>query len=185
MDINFNKHFSHGLEFRIFESLPIEDLSSILNIIVYLADFSLDMPLDNPKLSKFWHKLAENCVHNGKGYYIDVYDQNELYQLFNLVYFPKEPLSVCEVLDMIVSHLAEKYKNGVCNQYMIQGKKKIHLESIPEEAVIDSKLEVVNDVIVVKDAPEIREVEKPVVIVEKVAEVVPAIIKKHKFLWCC
>ena len=40
MDINFNKHFCHGLEFRIFDSIPINDIKEILTLLVYLADFS-------------------------------------------------------------------------------------------------------------------------------------------------
>lgn len=181
MDINFNKHFSHGLEFRIFESLPIEDLNNILLIIVYLADFSLDKQLDNPKMSKLWNTITENCVHNGKGYYIDVYSQNELYQLFDIVYFSKEPLPICEVLDRIVEHLSEKYKNGICNQYMIQGRSTIQLESIPEESTITSKLEIIKDVVIIKD----EDVEEAKKIATEVAEAIIPNIKKNRFMWCC
>ena len=121
MDINFNKHFCHGLEFRIFESLPYTDLHDILELLVYLADFSLDKQVDNPKKSPLWHKIAENCVHNGKGYYMDVSDQNDLYELFGLLDYAKEPLTAPEVLDIIIEHIHDTYKDGLCVKCMILG----------------------------------------------------------------
>lgn len=121
MDLNFNKHFCHGLEFRILESLPIQDLEDILILIVHLADFSLNKQIMNPKKSKLWHIITENCVYNGKGYLMDVCNQNELFNLFDLNYLSKEPLSAIEVLGLITQHLYSKYKNGVCVKYMIKG----------------------------------------------------------------
>jgi hypothetical protein len=120
MDINFNKHYCHGLEFRILESLPINLIKDVLLLIVHLADFSLEKPLENPKKSKLWHKLAENCVHNGKGYFIDVSDQNELYKIFDCSYLSKEPIPANEVLDHIHNHLLSNY-TGICVQTMIKG----------------------------------------------------------------
>jgi|688.fasta_scaffold75444_3 hypothetical protein len=121
MDINFNKHFCHGIEFRILESIPIEDLSDILHFLVYLADFSLEISIDNPRKSDLWQKIALECVHNGRGYFMDVSDQNELYKTFNILELAKEPLAVCEVLHLISNELHNKYKNGNCAKCMING----------------------------------------------------------------
>jgi hypothetical protein len=135
MDLNFNKHFCHGLEFRILESLPISDLNEILRLIVHLADFSLNNEVTNPKKSKLWHRIAENCVHNGKGYFMDVPDQNELFQLFNLMHLSKEPVQATDVLELISQHLYETYKNGVCVNYMINGKK-VNNENNPVNEIV-------------------------------------------------
>jgi hypothetical protein len=121
MDINFNKHFCHGLEFRILESLPMNQLQNILILIVHLADFSLNKELENPKKSDLWHRITENCVHNGKGYLMDVSDQNELFQYFNLVYLSKEPQPAVDVLELITEHLYKTFKNGTCVSCMING----------------------------------------------------------------
>jgi len=121
MDINFNKHFSHGLEFRILDSIPMNDLYDILILIVHLADFSLNTVLTNPKRSQLWNRIAENCVHNGKGAFVDVSDQNELYTLFGLSHLSKEPLLATDVLNIIIEFLSEKYKNDICAHYMIHG----------------------------------------------------------------
>jgi hypothetical protein len=150
MDINFNKHFCHGLEFRILESLPISDLQDILHLIIYLADFSLNVQVPNPKRVELWHKIAENCVLNGKGYLIDVSDQNDLFKLFNVSYLSKEPISAVEVIDIITQHLYQKYKNGVCVQCMINGedilKPTIKLTPIPELSPLNSDTDSVSSV---------------------------------------
>jgi hypothetical protein len=140
MDINFNKHFCHGLEFRILEAIPYDDIYDVLIMMVYLADFSLARAVENPKKCKVWHTLAENCVHNGKGYYIDVSDQNDLFDVFGISYLSKEPLPAVDVLSIIMEYIMENYKNGDCVKYMIHGKsseshKEKHKEKHNEEEI--------------------------------------------------
>jgi hypothetical protein len=125
MDINFNKHFCHGIEFRVLEAVPISDIESILKMLIYLADLSLDIQVENPKKSKTWHRIAENCVLNGKGYFMDPADQNTLFSVLNLSQISKEPFAAQDILELIVNELSEKYKNGLCVNYMIRGAKSI------------------------------------------------------------
>jgi hypothetical protein len=164
LDLNFNKHFCHGLEFRIIDAIPINYINDILHTLVYLADFSLQIPeLENPKKSKMWHRIAENCVHNGKGYFMDVTDQNELYKIFGLQFWAKEPLPVTEVYDIISNHLSTEFQ-GDCYKYMIQG-------------IMEEKPIVINDITI--DIPEITPIiPQP----QSVAEVQS--VKKSK-MWCC
>jgi hypothetical protein len=120
MDINFNKHFAHGIEFRILDALPISDLEEILKLVVYLSDFSLENTVCNPTKTSLWNKLAFNCVHNGKGYYIDVPDQHELLKVFKIDHSSKEPLPASEILNILTNHLKIKYKDGLCTRLMIK-----------------------------------------------------------------
>jgi hypothetical protein len=122
MDINYNKHYAHGIEFRILDALPTSDLTDVLNLVVYLADFSLANQIENPTKSALWHRIALNCVRDGKGYYVDVSDQNELYKTFKVNRVSKEPLPASEILDIITSNLRAKYKDGLCVRLMIDGK---------------------------------------------------------------
>lgn len=178
LDINFNKHFCHGLEFRIFESLPIQDVKDILTLIVHLADFSLEYAIDNPKLSKLWHKIAENCVHNGRGYYMEVSDQNDLYSIFKLSYLSKEPLSSVEVLEIISNAIIEKYKDGKCVNYMIKG-----IEP-PTESIIEKATETVNEIKEVVTNSIAISTEKTIeeTIID-INNIVPIINRKK--IWCC
>lgn len=129
MDINFNKHYAHGIEFRILDALPNNSLEEILKFIIYLADFSLEHTLTNPIKSHIWHKFAYNCVQNGKGYYIDVSDQNELFKIFKINYNSKEPLTPVDILEILINNLKLKYNNGLCVNLMIN--------NIPYEKIIE------------------------------------------------
>ena len=189
MDINFNKHFCHGLEFRILEALPQNDLKDILTLIVHLADFSLDIQLENPKKSSLWHRLAENCVHNGKGYFVDVSDQNELFKIFSITHLSKEPIPASDLLGIISQELIGKYKNGICVACMINGEDilkpsiKTSLSPIPELPTPESDSE---------PSPFIEKKVELNPIVSIIAEIkpdeiripeVPIVIKKQK--WYC
>jgi hypothetical protein len=121
LDFNFYKHYCHGLEFRILESLPQKDLKYILEFIVYLADFSLNNTVQNPKKSALWHRITEQCVLNGKGYSMSASDQNELFPIFNIPPLSKEPLPITEVLNILVEGIKEATKDGICVKYMIKG----------------------------------------------------------------
>jgi hypothetical protein len=195
MDINFNKHFCHGLELRIFESLPISDIQDILNLLIHLADFSLTTEIINPKKSKLWHKITENCVLNGKGYLIDVSDQNELFQLFELSYLAKEPSSSLDIIEIITQHLYQKYKNGVCVQCMINGdnilRPSIRLSPIPEVPSTNSELDSISSVEskkqeIKREVDENVQIQVPesIKILETRTAEVPVITPKKSF-WCC
>jgi hypothetical protein len=172
MDINFNKHFCHGIEFRILESMPIKELTDILHLLVYLADFSLDINLQNPKKSKVWQKIALECVHNGKGYYMDVADQNELYKIFNLTELTKEPLAICEVLQIISNNLHNIYKAGKCKRCMINGE---------DVFGIQPKLEPLTE-----PKPEIEpKLEEPKKKVETRNPIHPIVVEKSRSWLCC
>jgi len=172
LDINFNKHFSHGLEFRILESLPIEDLKDIITFIVYLADFSLQNELENPTKNKIWHIITENCVHNGKGYLIDVSDQNELFQILKIKHISKEPLSAMEILNIIQEQLFIDFKNGTCVKYMIKGERP-HLPPIIEIPRSESS----STIVTLDSSPrsEVRKATVPIV----------SPINKKPWLLCC
>jgi hypothetical protein len=184
LDINFNKHFSHGLELRFFESMPISDVKDILLLLIYLADFSLDVELINPKKTKLWHNITEKCVHNGKGYYMDASDQNELYYLFKIPYIAKEPLQITEVLDIITSSLIKTYKNGKCVQCMIYPEinQNISTNAIIENVIIENVIteNAIIENVITENAITENSI-KDYILSEK--HIIPVI--KSKRYWCC
>ncbi len=121
MDINFNKHYSHGLEIRILESLPSYELQEVIQTLIYLADYSLIHTVPNPKKSPLWHNIALNCIHNGKGYMISVNEQNILFDLLGIYNTSKEPKNANEVYDEIAFELMEQYKNNICSKAFLLG----------------------------------------------------------------
>jgi hypothetical protein len=182
MDINFNKHYCHGLEFRIFDSIPISNIKEILEYVIYLADYSLNNEVVDPKKSQVWHRIAENCVHNGKGYQIDASDQNELYTMFGLTDLSKEPIMATDVLTRIINFLSEKYKNGICAKYMIKGERvslhNLNITPVPiiekDKYISDSPKHFVENPLKdliqhkpPKEKPEISVAQSPIVIPKK------------------
>jgi hypothetical protein len=121
LDINFNKHYSHGIEFRILDSLPYDDLQNIMKYVVYLADLSLNVDFQNPKKMAFWHKITEECILHGRGYLMDVYEQNKLFSVFRMKCMSKEPQYISDVFYMIVRYLEEESKGGLCYNAMLLG----------------------------------------------------------------
>ncbi len=65
-DINFNKHYSHGLEFRFFDYFTPTHLPALLKVIAYAADQALSMRVSAPQDSPLWHTLVELAHQQGQ-----------------------------------------------------------------------------------------------------------------------
>jgi hypothetical protein len=132
LDINFNKHYSHGIELRIFDGLLFDDIEKIIKVLVGLADHSLSFNIfDDPRKSTIWHKLVVKCLLKGKEAIITYDEQVLLKKLFGLSYNISKDLPVTDVYNGISEWLSEQYKDGLCANCFIKGiqpDKKISLE---------------------------------------------------------
>ena len=72
MDINFNKHYNHGLELRFLDSMPIETLRCVLEDICLIANYSTSTQHDisDPRISGVWHGIVNGIMRYGSGGYI-------------------------------------------------------------------------------------------------------------------
>jgi hypothetical protein len=66
LDINFNKHWNHGVEIRFFDWFPEGRLLGLLHFLVFIMDVSIDEytapdPLENP----IWNTWMERVIHQG------------------------------------------------------------------------------------------------------------------------
>ena len=73
LDINFNKHRNHGLEFRIFDALPMDSLEELLCIIVKLGDIAVRLngtlpPV--PQESIVWKKMIRGAIERGREFVV-------------------------------------------------------------------------------------------------------------------
>lgn len=124
LDINFNKHYSHGVELRIFDGLTYNDIEDILQVLVYLADHSLSFSIvDDPRKSAMWHKLVVKCLLYGKDTIITYDEQVLLKKLFGLSYTISRDLPVADVYNGIINWLKIEYKNSLCANCFLKGKK--------------------------------------------------------------
>jgi hypothetical protein len=89
LDINFNKHYNHGIELRFFDH--IDDTKKIyesFEFIIYIMDYILENDyinnFENPIINKIWNSILLNVIKYGKEY-IFTNEEKELYEkIFNL-----------------------------------------------------------------------------------------------------
>ena len=66
MDINYRKHFLHGIELRMFDWFTEEQLMKVIEILVYVAEVSLTMKdVLEPAMSKMWNDLVVRILQEG------------------------------------------------------------------------------------------------------------------------
>jgi hypothetical protein len=120
LDINFNKHHYHGIEFRIFDYILDEYLEEVITFMIHLFDHSLEYEyIDNIVSFKQWNELVLNCLQNGKE---TIIPSSQMF-LFNMVFQKTyKPMNVVEFYELITTELKEKYKGGKCSIYMIENK---------------------------------------------------------------
>lgn len=66
LDINFNKHWNHGLEFRIFDWFPEDQVANVLRMLLWMCDQALvaaDIP--DPRTSSEWNRLVADALWFG------------------------------------------------------------------------------------------------------------------------
>ena len=124
LDINFNKHYYHGIELRIFDFFENENdsLYNLLEFIVHLLDHSLEKEsfIDFTK-NEQWNEMVVNCMINGKKTYLPSSQMSLFNNMFDTSY---NSMNIEIFYNLISSHLKNKYKNkGKCSKYMLNNPK--------------------------------------------------------------
>jgi hypothetical protein len=84
-DINFNKHYNHGVEIRFFDHITDDNIiKEILNYLIIIADYSLvNNIIDNPILSVNWNNIIVKCMKYGFKTVLDEKELDMYNKLFN------------------------------------------------------------------------------------------------------
>ena len=123
-DINFNKHYNHGIELRFFDHMNDEKISQSLLFIIYLMDDALykynnNIDIDNPIKNKIWNKFVERVFRRGKSYLLTDSEIDLYKKLFNIHTFNSNYIS--DIFNEIFHYLMRKYINvGLFSNYVIQ-----------------------------------------------------------------
>lgn len=100
LDINYNKHWAHGLELRFLDQLPFAALRSVLEQIVVLMDLSLDSgPIQDPRKIPLWQDMAYEALHHGSVWRISVDQMEALCSVLGIREQPKEPMGPIQTMD--------------------------------------------------------------------------------------
>jgi len=95
LDLNYNKHWAHGLELRFLDQLPSASLRTVLEQIVVLMDLSLETPgggpIQDPRVSVAWQDMAYEALHHGSAWLVTVDQLDSLRSILGIREQPKEP----------------------------------------------------------------------------------------------
>ncbi len=89
-DINFNKHYNHGIEIRFLDHITEpKKIFESFEFIIYLMDYILDTEehihtFENPIKSNIWNNIVLNVIQYGKEYML-IDEEREVYEkIFNV-----------------------------------------------------------------------------------------------------
>lgn len=117
LDLNFNKHWSHGLEIRLFDQMPVENLRIVLEQLVGLGD-AIGRPVRDPRRDPVWISAASGGLYKGSSWVVAADYLNALSREFGAVGTQKEPLTVTAALEWLSSVLEDL--RGPCWAYFTE-----------------------------------------------------------------
>jgi hypothetical protein len=122
LDLNFNKHWAHGLEIRIFDQMPLVQLREVLIHTVALMDAALYMTnVSNPCHSIVWQQMATEALYRGKDMIFEPIMLNQMWAAFDLNYESKESLSPEDTMAFLMNLLEVRGRHGFCWNKMVDG----------------------------------------------------------------
>ena len=86
MDINFNKHYNHGVEIRFFDFIQEDKYKELCNFIVWLGNISSKRSFDNPIYTVDWNDMVVSSFIEGKKWELGR-NQKKIYsEIFGNIY---------------------------------------------------------------------------------------------------
>lgn len=132
LDINYQKHYNHGLELRFLDHMNKVGLRNIMTVCVYLMDHLLDKGTDrsegprkvrDPHDSRTWKGILKKGLLEGHKATISPTDQVSFGNVFGCTVF-KTPKTFREFYAHICESLATRYAKGRCAGLMLYGPRK-------------------------------------------------------------
>ncbi len=118
LDLNYNKHWAHGLEIRFFDQMPMADLRVVLEQVVVLCDVArAAATVQNPRQSPIWVAAAGEALLEGIGWRVPAEYLNAVLEAAGASAAAKEPLAVTEGLDWLIGQL-RRIGDGYCATVM-------------------------------------------------------------------
>ena len=99
LDINFNKHWSHGLELRFFDQMPLADLETVIRQVVVLMDVALtgrDVP--DPRQNTLWSQAVGSALLEGPAWLLRPEQMGAICTALGIAAEAKEPMSPADAL---------------------------------------------------------------------------------------
>jgi hypothetical protein len=119
MDINYKKHYNHGIELRIFDWFAEERLLELISFIVYLCDAALLRDeASEAVMSPSWNRFVMETLREGPSAIVTDDIAANYERLLGVDLLGKQ-LSAKEAFEYIFKELKRIYKNGICAKCML------------------------------------------------------------------
>lgn len=140
MDINFNKHYRHGIEIRFLDHIDDpKDLEKVCQFFIYLMDHTLDpdfldIPVENPAKSQLWHTLVLNVMRHGKTYVFSEEEYKRYCQLLSAPLIKSGTVEdLYEYLFCFLENRYQKEKVGQFSSFVLPKQSTAHLHHCTRE----------------------------------------------------
>lgn len=118
-DLNFNKHYNHGLELRFFDFFEPERLQQLIRVLACVCDQAIQGPVSVPQESPLWNTLVEIIFQHGAAAKIYPWMCETLSAVLG---FRVPPGPVLEVWDQIKYTLLARWADeGECAAAFLRG----------------------------------------------------------------
>jgi hypothetical protein len=120
LDINFLKHWNHGIEIRFFDWFPTARLQGLLRFLVYLGDCALEKGCTiNPIKDPIWNAWMVRVIQKGSAAGI-TFEEGKLFEKICGIYIsPTSNLQ--QVFAETYSKLSRRFKKtGPCSKYFFK-----------------------------------------------------------------
>lgn len=166
LDINFNKHWNHGIEIRFLDYISDKKLlQECCEFIVYLMDLSLECKTDiqNPIISKEFNDLVYNVMCTGINYSID----NNLIKIYeSICSINISKSNIVDIYYEILSKLKQKFNKefieSINSNHLYKNTFKINKLIIPtgifSSLVLDTQYIYVKPSIIIENKKKLDEI---------------------------
>lgn len=121
LDINFNKHHNHGIELRIFDWFPEEQLEGLLNVLVHAADAGLQVQPNSPRANATWNIMVEKVLFDGKAAAFSMQEiENFLEPLqIPIKLFKKKSIwTAQQIWEIVSAYICKRYVGECCEKML-------------------------------------------------------------------
>ena len=113
LDINFNKHYNHGIEIRFLDHInDSKKIYESFEFIIYLMDYILESDyinnFGNPIINEKWNNIVLNIMKFGKEYNFSK-DEKDLYE--KIFKFKLKSINVVDIYYELYCKLVMKYNS--------------------------------------------------------------------------
>ncbi len=120
MDINFNKHYNHGVEIRFFDFIPHEKYEELCKFIQWLTIISSKKQFANPIYSRDWNDMVIHSLTEGPRWELSQVHKQIYEDIFGPINSIKVSDIYCELYRKIDSKEPEEF-----DEIVIEGIQKL------------------------------------------------------------